>query len=258
MKLLFKCGFGILAFAAPLPAQQVGFLDLTQPPLIASQKTVNESLPAGCTKMGGGVFHGWRQPKDGKKRKIALEFVKLKSKKLAAGSEFEVGVRLTNRSHDTIEVPWAIDPAIANAGPDVDHPRFELAELGVEVVKSDGSLVRLQMLSSSLFGSQYSMGTMRKIEPGEWITAKIKVRMDSLYHFSWQTLPDGKARLIATWQQSYISRSLNRSSCQGSISRFDYDKYYEQQSKPATITIKQELPLNSRVNDINNKEQDLK
>jgi hypothetical protein len=250
MKHLLQYAFCILAFVGPA---QIGYVDLTAPPPVVSKEEADTSLSAGCTNWGGGFADGFIKPDDGKKREITLEFTKISSTVLAQGSEFEAEVRLMNTGHHTIEIPWSTDPATAEAGPVPDHADYEVGEFEINLVNVSGSVIALKSLSSSLFGSKYSTGTERVIAPGQWITARIKTKMDAEYSFDLQSLTEGQAQLTAEWKQRGRYWSLNREKCEIWRGTFLYYNYYNQQSKPATITIKKEIPLDSQTQDARSK-----
>jgi hypothetical protein len=258
MRFLLKCASGFLALISPLAAQQAGYVDLiSAPALISKPQPHDEGTPAGCSTLGGGFADGFTKPDNGKKTQITLEITKLSSATISAGSEFEAEVRLTNTDSHTIEIPWSTDPATAQAGPDSDHAYYEIGEFQVDLTDSSGLVVPLKSLSSSLLGSRYSTDTQRKIAPGEWITASIKLKVIHRY-FGLPTLSDGKARLTAEWQQRGRYWSLNRNKCEVWSGTFLYRNYYEEKSIEALVTINKDAPPDPEVNNTHSKNQELK
>jgi hypothetical protein len=249
--------FCVLALIPTMPAQQVGYVDLVSPPPLLTKPQPDKSLPAGCSSLGGGFADGFAKPDDGKEREITLEIIKLSSTTLSAGSEFEAEVRLTNTDSHIIEIPWSTDPTTAQAGPDPDHAYYEIGEFQVDLADSSGLVVPLKSLSNSLLGSQYATGTQRKIAPGEWITASIKLKVVHRY-FGLPTLSAGNARLTVELQQRRRSWSLNRNKCEVWSGTFLYHHYYAQKSMEAVVTIKNDVPPDSAARDTRIKDQEIK
>ena len=187
-------------------------------------------------------------PDDGKKRQIMLEVTKLSNASISVGSEFEAEVRLTNTDTHTIEMPWSTDTAVAQAGPDQDHGYFEVAEFDVRLIDGGGTIVWLKPLSGRLFGSQYATGTLHRIAPGEWVTARISIKVDAKY-LETPALMEGKAQLAAEWNQWRRRWSLKPRECEMWSGTYRYDKYYEQKSIPADVTITKNIPQESQVHD---------
>jgi hypothetical protein len=237
MKYLATCIVCVLALISVMPAQQVGYVDLTSPPLKPIAKRSEMVLPPGCKNPGGGFFDGFKKPEDGITRTIVLELIKVDDHTLYAGSEFVGEVRLTNAGNQAIQIPWSTDETITDAGPDPNHADFEVGDFDVSLVFSSGSVVALKSLSSPLFGSKYATGSERKIEPGEWITARIKVKVDAEYDFDRVALTEGKAQLSVEWRQRVRSWSLNREKCEVWRGTFPYYHYYDQQSKPTAVAL---------------------
>jgi hypothetical protein len=248
MKYLATCTFCILALISVMPAQQVGYVDLASPPPLFTKPQRDERLPAGCSKLGGGFFDGVVDLDDGKKRDIKLEITRLSSGSLSPGSEFEAEVRLTNTGTHTIEIPWNVDPSIREAGPDPDHAYFEVAEFNVRLMDASGTIIWLKPLSGSLFGSQYATGTLRRIAPREWVTTRIKTKLQAEY-LDTPALTEGKAQLTAKWKQTRRSWSLKRKECEAWSSTFLYDRYYEQKLMPVVVTIKNNMPREPQAHD---------
>ena len=247
MKYLMKCALVTLALILPMPAQQVGYIDMVSPPLLLKAAPPEGSLPVGCNKLGGGFFDGVVTPDDGKKRALTLEFTKL-STTLSIGSEFEAEVRLTNIDTSTIEIPWTADPTIAKAGPGPDRGYYEVGEFAVDLIDGSGSIVPLKSLSERLLGSQYATGSLREIAPGEWVTARIKLKVYHRY-FGRPSLTEGKAQLTVEWQQYRHSWSLDRSKCEGWEGTYRYDRYFNQKSQPTVVTITSDDPQESPAHD---------
>jgi hypothetical protein len=249
MKYLVTCIYCVLALISMMPGQQVGYVDLVSPPPLLTKPQPDEGLPAGCSKLGGGYFDGVVDPDDGKQREITLEITKLSSASLSLGSEFEAEVRLTNTGIHTIEIPWNADPATREAGPGPDHASFEVAEFDVRLMDASGTVVWLKPLSGSLFGSQYATGTLRRIAPGEWVTARIKIKLQAKY-LETPALMEGKAHLTAKWSQRSRSWSLKRRECEAWSGTFRYDKYYEQKFMPTVVTITNNMPQEPQAHDL--------
>jgi hypothetical protein len=225
-------------FLASVQGQQVGSLDLTQPlqPAEPAEKREESNLPEGCkTFSGGGIADGWVEPEDHQLREIEVSMVSVSDMKPTEGSELQAEVRLRNIGKQSIQIPWSKDPRVKNEGQDPNHVVWEVATFQVFLKRDHGNSVLLKNSSEWVAGSRFSAGSLLTLQPGEWITAKVKFTLEGKYLYHPGEFGVGKFQFFMEWDQ--VSRSWYVKNCGAWNAYFQYDHFYEQKSLPLTVQI---------------------
>lgn len=223
----------IIVFIVVIPvwAQQVASIDLTH--LITLAKSAEKStLPKGCEKILPGVIgDGYMTPPNREPREISVEIVRVDDKNPAAGSMVQGQVRLRNTSKYPIDIPWNADPNRVELGQDPYHSSWEEGRFNFVLRATDP----LKRMPQALYGSQSVVGSMLKIQPGEWVTANVAFTLELEYPFPGQPIKKGDGQLQVEWEQSWHSRNIK--DCSLGSGYFTYRDYYRQQNPAITIQI---------------------
>jgi hypothetical protein len=225
-------------FLASVQGQQVGSLDLTQPlqPAESAEKQEESNLPEGCkTLSGGGIADGYVDPEDHQLREIEVSMISVSETKPPEGSELQAEVRLRNIGKQLIQIPWSKDPRVKTEGQDPNHITWEAATFEVFLKRKHGNDVLLKNSSEWVYGSRFSGGSLLTLQPGEWITAKVKFTLEAEYLYHPGELGEGESQFIVEWDQ--VSRSWNVKNCGVWNAYFQYDHFYEQTNLPLTVQI---------------------
>jgi hypothetical protein len=218
--------------------QQVGSVDLTQPPQLAepAEKQEISNLPEGCKTLSGGcIADGYVDPEDHRLREIEVSVVSVSETKPSEGSELQAEVRLRNTGKQSIQIPWSKDPRVKAEGQDPNHITWEAATFEVFLKIKHGNDVLLKNSSEWVYGSKFSAGSLLILQPGEWITAKVKFTLEAEYLYHPGELGEGESQFIVEWDQ--VSRSWNVKNCGVWNAYFQYDHFYEQTNLPLTVQI---------------------
>jgi len=230
---------------ASVQGQQVGSLDLTQPlqPAEPAEKQGESNLPEGCKTLSGGrIADGWVEPEDHQLREIEVSMISLSEAKPPEGSELQAEVRLRNIGKQSIQIPWSKDPRVKAEGQDPNHITWEAATFEVFLRRKHGNDVRVENSSEWVYGSRFSAGSLLTLQPGEWITAKVKFTLDAEYLYHAGELGEGESQFIVEWHQ--VSRSWNVKNCGVWNAYFQYDHFYEQTNLPLTVQITRKVSAN--------------
>ena len=107
MKKAVRLAFCVIIMVVPLKGQQVGSVDLTNPPAMDNLAARREKLvlPDGCKELGGSVGDGAIIPVKNQPHEIRVEVMNMRNKVINAGSFSQVEVRLRNSSKYLIKIP---------------------------------------------------------------------------------------------------------------------------------------------------------
>jgi hypothetical protein len=182
MKVYIQFAIGLFAMAIPARAQQIASVDLTKPPESAKDAEVRKTNdpPNGCLKLLPGRFsdgvvlaqQGHPQPE------IVVEIIRVNDRILISGSESQVEVRLRNSGKELIHIPWSLDANTIQNGQDPNHVHWETGDF---VVVLNGSRLANRTLTQRLYSSEFSKGSQMTIQPGEWVTATIKFKLEDAF-----------------------------------------------------------------------------
>jgi hypothetical protein len=234
----------VLLCVVPCGAQQIASIDLSLP---ADSKALDDhyknlAQANGCKELPfGRVSDGIVMHPDSQPQKIELEILKLSDTKPRVGQELTAEVRLTNKSDRAFLIPWSTNIRVTT---NVDDPKTEAWDMGsfqAVLKKGRSREIRLNSLSPPVYGAKYSRGSMLSIQPGEWITARIKFELLVAKDAEWDQLREGKSQLSVEWQQTGRTRAIH--DCTMWSGFFPYRDYYSQQKLPVEIDVTRN-PLN--------------
>jgi len=213
-------------------AQQVASVDLTRPPGLATPA----EKPNGCEQlviaMGGG---GYVEPEDHKPHEIVLELSNIEDVRQIAGSELKAEVKLRNSGTQPVQIPWSTDPSTIENGQNPRNLVWDVGTFEFALRSQPDDKVRLRSLTQPLFGSKFSPGSLITVQPGAWITAVVKFKLEDEYGVHDGYLKAGKWQLSAEWQQMQKQRRLD--GCRVTTLDFRYGHYYQQQNPSVAIQI---------------------
>jgi hypothetical protein len=235
-------------------AQEIGAVDLrpvTSPAKIpaagkekkdvtAKKETDQQNdLPRGCQKLlPGMIADGIVNTEDHQLRPILVEVVKLSDKEPAEGSELEAEVRLRNTGTQNIQIPWSVDPNVTKTGQGPTGYEWEGGYFEVLFRMRNPHGVMLKSLSRDLYGTKFHEGSLLTLQPGEWVTAKIRFKLVPEYLYI--DFKGQESELFARWEQ--VRRTMSIADCRESNAYFRYEHYYEQENHGMTIHVTGEAP----------------
>jgi hypothetical protein len=153
----------------------------------------------------------------------------------ALGSEVEASVQLRNIDSHPIQIPWSTDETVKEQGQEENHLQWEAGTFEFRLRNKEGNRVALKSLTGWLEGSKFVPISMLTIQPGEYIAALVKFKVEDLYQIEPLRLGDGEWELSAEWIQ--VGRNLNVLGCAVSNAYFLYDHFYKQKNVPLTIQV---------------------
>lgn len=219
-------------------AQQIASVDLTKPPESAKDAEVQKTneLPNGCQKLLPGIIaDGIALPQQGHPQsEIAVEIIRVNDPTPTSGSESHAEVRLRNSGQEPIHIPWSLDTSTIQNGQDPNHVHWEVGDF---VVRLNGAMLANRTLTKRLYGSEFSKGSQLTIQPGGWITATIKFKLENMF-FPDRPLKVGESQLSVEWEQS--ARSWDVSDCKLTNGYWKYS--YKQMNPTVTIRLKNNSP----------------
>jgi hypothetical protein len=228
MKLIL-CLCVTVLFAASVRAQQIGSVDLTHP------KTNTRKSVRGCTRTSAGIIGDSFIRRDGKFRKLTLRMIKLSRTEITQGDNVDAIVRMQNAGGVAIEIPWSADPNTSWVGQDPRHLEWSDGDFQVDLVDSAGNGFGdgfgVKIASGDLYGSKVVPNSFLTIQPGEWVTARIRFKLAE------KSIATGAAKIAIEWDRADMSWSVNRN-CAAALGYVHYDHYYQQDHPSATITIR--------------------
>jgi hypothetical protein len=160
-----------ISVATPtVPAQEIGHIDLTDPPYRDSLRHPPRTLAGGCA--GG----------DSVTRQVTVTLQPLDKTIYGLGEEmtFEVGIQNTGK--ETILVPWT--PDLADMEPTDPKAAYRYLT-GVVILVFKDSKDRIFTLSESLYGSPNVPGTVRELPRGQSFTFRGRAKIENLWPRDW-------------------------------------------------------------------------
>lgn len=187
-----------LLFAGSVPAQEVGYNDLTEVganPL----KHSKFSPDSNCEGGGGGLGSGIGCPP--KTYPFELALMSVEGSELAIDGEVNVALRLSNMGRESAPVPWLTDPEQIEL-PD-ENGRFEFSQIDLRAdIAQEGGRSGYISIPVHLYGAKKVPGSLQEVRPGEYVEIRIRLVLDSKneeLHF--RSLKTGPARLSFTWTE---------------------------------------------------------
>jgi hypothetical protein len=226
----------MLVFAST--GQQIGSVDLTVPlkALKPAENQEQKAPPNGCDKLSDGIIaDGWAEPPDRRPLDLVVEVTKVNDANPVIGSELQAEVRMRNGDTRTIEIPWSTDHSIVEAGQNPESLQWNAGTFEFMLRIPHVTQVRLKSLTGWLYSSKFSAGSQLTIQPGESITALVKLKLEDEYAIPPERLKEGEWQLSAEWFQ--VGRSWSVKDCKTWNGYYHYDRFYWQQNVPATIQV---------------------
>jgi hypothetical protein len=218
-----------------LYGQQVAQIDLVAhqiPEQVASANS--DTVLAGCESPSYKHSDGAILETEGRP-KLTLE-VALAKQIVHQGETVDAQVLMRNIGSEAVVIPWSVDPEIRKHSPDAVQHEYELGWFELELVAKNRRGVPLESESQTFFlgSSESNPQSKLRLEPGQWVTAKIRFAIDEKRHLS-VLLPikPGKAEVSAHWRQARYT--WHRDGCTVETGYFSYD--YQEDARPVSIEI---------------------
>jgi hypothetical protein len=164
-----------------------------------------------------------------------VEITKVNGENPSIGGELQAEVRMRNSDTRAIQIPWSTDYSIIEAGQDPESLQWNAGTFEFMLRIPHVTQVRLKSLTGWLYGSKFYAGSQLTIQPGESITALVKLKLEDEYAIPPERLKEGEWQLSAEWFQ--VGRSWGVKNCKAANGYFHYDKFYRQQNVPMTIQV---------------------
>lgn len=214
-------------------AQQVASVDLTHPPGLAMPTEKPNRCELIVIGMGGG---GYVEPEDHKPHEIVLELSNIQDVRPTAGSDLKGEAKLRNSGTQPIQIPWSTDRSTIENGQNPRNLVWDVGTFEFTLRSQPDDKVILRSLTQPLFGSKFSPGSLITIQPGAWITAVVKFKLEDEYGVHDGSLKAGKWQLSVEWQQVQRQRRLD--GCRATTFDSRYGRYYHQQNPSVPIEIR--------------------
>jgi hypothetical protein len=218
-----------------LHGQQVAQIDLVAhqiPKQVASADS--DMALAGCESpsykhLDGAILETKGRPK------LTLELAP--AKQIVRQHEtVDAQVLVRNVGSEAVVIPWTVDPEIRKHSPDVVQHEYELGWFELELAAENGRGVPLESESQTFFlgSSESNPQSKLRLEPGQWVTAKIRFAIDEKRNLSVSlAIKPGKAEVSARWRQARYT--WHRDGCTVETGYFSYD--YQEDASLMSIEI---------------------
>jgi hypothetical protein len=222
----------LVLLAIPSLPQRSSSVDLTAP-IPASAR--DSHLPSGCSQLTTrGYGDGFAKPEWGKPLNISVRVTDFSKEPAVEGGELKLEVELHNDSEHAIKIPWSTDPEIVYRDQSPTYYHWQSGEFIVYIRDGKRMTTPLKSLSQRLYGTELHPESILSLNPGEWVTATIKEKIQSDYPYYEESLA-GDWRLYIDWEQ--LSRSNGIKDCQVMITTFTYMDFYHQTNPSVAISI---------------------
>jgi len=218
------CSALLLSLATPLavPAQQIASVDLTK---IPDSHAPDAAVRDTC---GAGIADGVVVSSPAERPKILVEVIRLGDDAPRIGEEIEAEVRLQNDGEKPITIPLNTDPGTMEISRNQGHLEWEQGYFTVRL-NSDF----LQTFALPLFGSDFVPHSLLTIQPGQWIEAKIRFKLE-IAHSTNTARKAVSAKLSVEWEQAKEVQPVTN--CTDMHENYDY--HYEQENPAKIIEIR--------------------
>jgi hypothetical protein len=196
----------------------------------AKEKGEEKDLPGGCEKLQPGIIaDGIVKTDDNQPRPILVEVAKISEQEPAEGSELDAEVRLQNTGTRAIEIPWSGDANVIETGQGSKGHEWQggYFEVFFRARKPNG--VMLKSLSPDLYGTRFHPGSLLTLQPGQWITAKIRFKLEAKYLYKVGEFQGQEAELFVRWEQ--VNRVIWIKDCKEGSGFYRYDNFYKQENR---------------------------
>ena len=216
--------------------QQIAELDLgRQPSDTADAREVNV-MPAGCgvapAVHGDGVIVN-TGPNKGSKLKIE---VTLPKNTFEHGETVQSSILIRNVGTDAIVIPWSLDSNVSIRPKDVSQFAYDMGWFELNLKDPGKKEVPLDAESQShfLYGSVSAPGSSLRINPGEWVTLKLRFLLDQRRTSSVLVpIKTGDATIEVAWRQARFEWKAD--GCAVQTGYFTYQ--FQEDAKPIKIKV---------------------
>jgi hypothetical protein len=196
----------------------------------AEEKDEKKELPGGCEKLLPGIIaDGIVNTDDNQPRPILVEVAKITEQEPAEGSELDAEVRLQNTGTRAIEIPWSGDPNVIETGQSSNWYEWQGGYFEVFFRARNPNGVMLKSLSPDLYGTRFHPGSLLTLQPGQWITAKIRFKLEAKYLYNVGEFQGQEAELFVRWEQ--VNRVIWIKDCKEGSGFYRYDNFYKQENR---------------------------
>jgi hypothetical protein len=237
MNRAIQCVISFFFLLGAARAQQIGSVDLSR---AAPSSTYSEALAKtnGCSRFTPGMIADGIVGLGQQPREITVKLVSVSDEKPTEGSVLQGEIELRNTGTEPIEIPWSTDPGVITSGQDPNRLEWEVATFEV-LFSSDqdsDSGGFLKSLTANLYGSKFTAGSRLTVQPGQWVTATVRFKLEAMYLHVPGEFKDGPLRLSAKWEQT--ARKWSVKDCVVSNFYAQYDTFYNQQKSSLLIDVK--------------------
>jgi hypothetical protein len=216
-----------------LCGQQIAETDLARSTSSAPSIYDSDVVPEGCksphyTNSDGELGHP--------KLALSVELKLLKEPKLRVAETVQAIVLLRNTGHETIEIPWNSDPLTQREASGIMRHEYEEGFFEIELHGLGKMSVPLEIESVSmpLYSALSVPGSSLRIEPGQWITAKLSFVLEEDRKLSVMLpIEAGSAELRAEWRQ--VRFTWNASGCE--VRHRYYSHRYREERKAVGVEV---------------------
>jgi hypothetical protein len=217
-----------------LHGQQVAEIDLVAHHISKQAASANSDMVLdGCESPFYNHSDGAIVKTEGPRPTLALEMA-LAKQTVRRGEIVDGQVQLRNIGSEAVVIPWGLDPEIRKHSPGADQHEYELGWFELQLIAKNKRTVPLESQTLFVGSSESNPGSKLRLEPGQWVTAKIRFAVDEKRNLS-LLLPikPGKAEVSAQWRQARYT--WRRNSCNIETGYFTYD--YQESARPVSIEI---------------------
>jgi hypothetical protein len=219
--------------SATLCGQQIAETDLAHSTPSAPGIYDSDVVPEGCksphyTDSDGALGHS--------KSALSVELKLLKEPKLRVAETVQAIVLLRNTGNDTVEIPWNSDPLIQREASGRTRHEYEegFFQVALHGLGKMSVPLETESVSMPLYSSASVPGSSLRIEPGQWITAKLSFVLEEDRKLSVMLpLEAGSAELRAGWRQ--VRFTWDASGCE--VRRRYYNHQYREKQKAVRVEV---------------------
>jgi hypothetical protein len=230
-----QCVISFFLLLGTARAQQIGSVDLSKPvqPSKSSEDLAQTKKRNGCSSLTPGIIADGVMGYGQQPREIAVKMVSVNDENPMEGSILQGEVELRNVGTEAIQIPWSTDSGVIQNGQDPNHLSWEDATFEILIKSHREDVLLLKSLTTKLYGSKFTVGSMLTIRPGQWVTATVRFKLEAMYLPVPGEFKDGPLHLFAEWKQE--GRGWSVKNCMVNNSYFRYDDLYSQQKSSVMI-----------------------
>lgn len=168
---------GVALVVSAMPAQEVGYLDLTDPAPRQRLRSPNGGTGGFCVGDGG-------DPKVAPE--ITLTLVSIDKQAYSLGEEVTFEVRIENTGKQSIELPWT--PHLGDLEPGDSTQPYTYDSALVVLNFTDPDSHRAFSLGGMFYGSTRVAGSLRELQPRDSALIRTKRRLAAVEGWWWKKL----------------------------------------------------------------------